>query len=150
MPIVSPFLYCARAPVQWVYNLPSLGVIGLGLIMPYRPDSHTLRKPHRAIHGCRDERKRTDPALARAQGIWSSARWQHLRAWYLRRHPLCKDPFGTHRLAGVTTAASLVHHILGVASHPESAFIHSNLMALCQSCHALIEAPRRKGGGSNL
>jgi len=89
-----------------------------------------------------DRTKRyADPKLARAARIRNSKAWKQLRDWYIRHHPLCEDPLGRH---GVRPApASQVHHIEGVAEHPELAFNRDNLMSLCSGCHAAVEARAR-------
>jgi 5-methylcytosine-specific restriction protein A len=88
-----------------------------------------------------DARRRRDPALKQAQHIRSSARWRKVRRLKLSNDPLCEDCL-EH---GVTTAATQVHHIRGIASHPELAFSIENLCSLCSTCHAKREA-RERGG----
>ena len=58
------------------------------------------------------------------------ARWRRVRAWYLKRHPLCLDCQGEGRVAPATE----VHHIVALrdgGTHEET-----NLTALCKSCHS--------------
>lgn len=63
-------------------------------------------------------------------------RWQKIRAWYLRRRPLCADC----QIAGRLTPATEVHHIIPVRDGGSDA--EENLLGLCKSCHS-----RRTGKG---
>ncbi len=61
-------------------------------------------------------------------------RWQRLARMFLRRHPLCADPFGIHAAGRGVVAAECIDHIVPLrrgGSNDES-----NLQALCTSCHA--------------
>ena len=72
-------------------------------------------------------------------------RWRRLRRWFLARHPLCTACLE----AGRTTPAAHVHHVKPLRSGGER-FDPGNLMALCGSCHARLEAreiTRRGRGG---
>jgi 5-methylcytosine-specific restriction endonuclease McrA len=66
----------------------------------------------------------------------SSARWQKLRAAYLRRNPVCQDC--------AQRASYEVHHIHGVTEHPELCFEEENLRALCIPCHEARHNNRSK------
>lgn len=83
--------------------------------------------------------RRKDPALAIAARIRSSPRWQLVRRQVIADNPLCADPFGIHQRQSVTRTSTQVHHIEGVATHPELAFVASNLQSVCSSCHARLE-----------
>jgi len=78
-----------------------------------------------------------DPALAMAARIRSSIRWRKVRRMKLSCYPLCEDPFGVHKDS--TESAIQVHHIKGLATHPELAYDMTNLMSVCSKCHAKIE-----------
>jgi 5-methylcytosine-specific restriction protein A len=59
-------------------------------------------------------------------------RWCRVRRSYLQAHPLCADPFGTHR--GRPVPGEVVDHIVPLSrggTHDES-----NLQTLCASCHS--------------
>lgn len=91
-----------------------------------------------------DQRRKTDPALARAAAIRSSARWKKVARMKLGINPLCEDPFETHKRRNMTETAKQVHHIEGLATAPELAFDLANLMSVCVQCHARLEADERK------
>jgi 5-methylcytosine-specific restriction protein A len=86
-----------------------------------------------------EDRRRNDPALNEANRIRSSGRWKKVRRLKLQQDPLCEDC----KEHGVTTVATQVHHLKGVASHPELAFVMENLRSLCTTCHAKREARER-------
>ena len=74
--------------------------------MPTRPRSHSARRGRYAADRVYNQtRRRLDPALAHAQQIRNSARWQKVRALVLSRQPLCADPSGVHRASGRVTPA---------------------------------------------
>lgn len=60
------------------------------------------------------------------------ANWRRLRSMFLRRHPLCADPFKEHKTSPVP--ATDVDHIVPRSRGGSDAF--SNLQALCHSCHS--------------
>jgi len=61
-----------------------------------------------------------------------STRWERKRAAILRRDEyLCQEC----KRYGKSVAASPVHHICPVESHPELAYADSNLISLCNKCH---------------
>ena len=92
--------------------------------MPYRPKSHAQR-----MKELRPQQRPEDTRASASQRGYGS-RWRRLRAAYLRHHPLCvmceRD--------GVTTAASLVDHIVPLADGGSNH--HTNLQSLCVQCHA--------------
>lgn len=60
------------------------------------------------------------------------ARWKKLRIMFLRKHPLCVDPFGIH---ATPVAATDVDHILPLRRGGSNR--DENLQALCHSCHSM-------------
>lgn len=90
--------------------------------MPTRPKSHAERM--RAV----TPRVRDDRASAAARGY--DARWRKQRSAYLRHNPLCV----MCEAHGVTTAATLVDHIVPLADGGTHAV--GNLQSLCVQCHA--------------
>jgi 5-methylcytosine-specific restriction protein A len=100
------------------------------------------RQGRKACDAEYEARRRSDPALARAQRIRSSARWRKLRALKLARDPLCEDC----QTRGVLKAATQVHHVEGLAQRPDLAFVMKNLASLCTTCHAKREAQERRRG----
>ena len=74
---------------------------------------------------------------ASTDGQWySGSRWRKVRLRYLRLHPLCADPYGTHREAGETVPATEVHHLVRRKDAPDLAYSMANLQGLCKSCHS--------------
>jgi 5-methylcytosine-specific restriction protein A len=122
--------------------------------MPTRPRSHSARLGRQAADRAYNQtQRRLDPALAAAQQIRNSARWQKVRARVLSRQPLCADPSGMHAASGRVTPAVEVDHIVGLRERPELAFDEANLQGLCTTCHARKSAlervarpPRGPGG----
>lgn len=111
-------------------------------------DKHKATAPKR--HTLYDQHVRQrDPTLALAAKIRGGERWRRVRFAVLSNHPLCADPHGDHERRGVTRTATQVHHIKGLATHPELAYVASNLMPLCSACHARIEREYRAGGQSD-
>jgi 5-methylcytosine-specific restriction protein A len=108
--------------------------------MPWKPPSHSellrKRQGRKATDAEYEARRRQDPALAEAQRLRSSMRWRKVRAIKLKRDPLCEDCLEHD----VTRPATQVHHMKGLAPHPELAFTMSNLRSLCTTCHAKREA----------
>ena len=103
--------------------------------------SKTKSEQHRAY----DRQRASNPTLAAAARIRSSARWQALRDWYRHSHPLCADPFGDHNRERRTVAAAQVHHIEPLVKRPDLAFDPENLAGLCCGCHRRIEQMIRTG-----
>ena len=68
----------------------------------------------------------------RDDGFYSRARWRHLRAWYLARHPLCVQC----AVLGETTLATEVHHLEARRGRQDLAMAEANLMSLCKPCHS--------------
>jgi 5-methylcytosine-specific restriction protein A len=61
-------------------------------------------------------------------------KWRKIRLMYLRRHPLCEDPYGVHAEHGETVPATEVDHQTPLregGSHRVD-----NLQALCRACHS--------------
>jgi len=112
--------------------------------MPWRAKSHLQRQRERLgrRHADREyeERRRRNPALARADKIRRSSRWKKVRALKLARDPLCEDC----KEHGVTTPAEQVHHLVGLAERPDLAFVLENTRSLCTTCHARREAEVRR------
>ena len=52
---------------------------------------------------------------------------------------LCEDPFGEHKEERQVVVAKHSHHIVPVEKAPELAFERTNIMAVCEACHAKIE-----------
>jgi 5-methylcytosine-specific restriction enzyme A len=90
-----------------------------------------------------DARRNADPVLGRNAKLRNSAQWQAVRRQVRAEHPLCEDPFKDHERIGVTESSEQVHHIKPLSTHPELAFTRSNLMAVCELCHAKIERQER-------
>lgn len=86
--------------------------------------------------------RKRDPKQASVDAIRNTSRWQKVRAAKLSASPLCEDPLGKH--AGQTVSARQVHHIRGIATHPELAFHAENLQSVCVACHASLEVAAKR------
>ena len=96
--------------------------------MPTRPAKHD---PMQAASSLKRHDAANRPTTA-ARGY--GGRWQRLARMFLRRHPLCADPFDIHAAERRIEAAECVDHVVPLrhgGSNDES-----NLQALCTSCHA--------------
>ena len=61
-------------------------------------------------------------------------KWQQARAGYLRKHPICTDPFGYH--GGRPTPATVVDHIEPHKGDMELFWdFENNVQSLCAACH---------------
>ena len=64
--------------------------------------------------------------------------WTRLSRRFLKRHPLCADPFGYHAKTGRYAPSTQSHHIVHVDDAPDRMLDESNLMALCDLCHDVM------------
>lgn len=76
-------------------------------------------------------------AQAKIRAIRSTARWARMSAAVLRRDPVCCNPLHLHD--DVVTPTTEAHHIVGLAKDLSLAFVFSNCVGLCVSCHREIE-----------
>jgi 5-methylcytosine-specific restriction enzyme A len=67
-----------------------------------------------------------------ASGRGYDAKWRSLRLMFLRRNPICIDPFHIH--AGAVVPATDVDHIIAKRNGGRDTF--ENFQALCHSCHS--------------
>ncbi len=77
------------------------------------------------------------------------ARWRRLRVMFLRRHPLCADPFQVH--GGSPVPATDVDHVQPLRDGGSNRI--DNLQQLCHSCHSRKTAEdvgRRRGRGVQI
>ncbi|MCA9312292.1 MAG: HNH endonuclease [Phycisphaerales bacterium] len=70
--------------------------------------------------------------------------WQHLRRWFLMRHPLCQHC----QRDGRTTPATEVDHVVPIRAGG-ARLDQANLQALCKSCHSrkTVRDQRARGEG---
>ena len=104
--------------------------------MPHSPPVHSTSGSKQQQAKVYDAGRRHEPA----KRLRSSARWQAYTVWFKRRHPLCADPFGTHKDDGRVVPADHVHHIKPLRDYPALAFVESNCASLCAACHSKVEA----------
>ena len=110
--------------------------------MPYRNKTHCERIKNRAVNDkvYDEQRKGT---IART--IRAGARWRRFSKVLLRKYPLCRDPFGTHKRLGEVVPSQDVHHIIPLAQNPALAYTLGNCATLCRGCHNRIGAMERRG-----
>ena len=84
--------------------------------------------------------RRSDPRRAQIERWRSSTRWARVRRLKLASDPVCE----LCRAEGRTTAAEQVHHKQGALERPDLFFVLENLVSVCTTCHAQIEAGVRK------
>jgi 5-methylcytosine-specific restriction endonuclease McrA len=70
----------------------------------------------------------------------NNTRWRKVRELVLARNPLCADPFKLHNPA---ILAKEVHHIVPLEVDKSLCYVMSNLVGMCQSCHARCDAMAR-------
>lgn len=73
-----------------------------------------------------------------AKAFYNSAAWRKLRAWKLRREPLCERC----RARGLLVPATVAHHKVERADDPVLALDLDNLESLCPPCHSAHHAAR--------
>lgn len=117
--------------------------------MPWRPTKNEGKRITRdkASDRAYDRNQRASGALAIAGKIRRHRKWREFREWYLTKYPLCSDPFGEHKRDQRIEPAKTPHHIIGLIERPDLAYDESNLKAVCEHCHALIEQMVRRGEG---
>ncbi len=114
-------------------------VLRLGLVL-WMPVPTRAKRPCNH-HGCNvlingrycDEHKADDKRPSAAKRGYGRG-WQRIRIRYLRRHPLCVDPFAIHADDGVIVVATDVDHIIKRRDGGSDA--SGNLQSLCHSCHS--------------
>ncbi len=67
--------------------------------------------------------------------------WQKVRAMKLNQDPLCEE----HLKQNMDVAATMVHHIQPIETHPELRLVMENLMSLCTAHHEEIHKGERWG-----
>ena len=106
--------------------------------MPTRPPyAHSAARPISTARRAYDRRRAADPQLAAAAALRNSAAWQHLRAHFLARHPICG--------ACGAALATQVHHLQPVERRPDLALDWGNLAPVCTRCHGDCNARERQG-----
>lgn len=91
-----------------------------------------------------DRWRKRDPNQSAVDRFRSSAAWQKARRQKMAVNPLCEDPFGDHARRGDTVSVHGVHHIKGLATHPDLGLSWENLMSVCAKCHARLESEAKK------
>ena len=94
--------------------------------------------------GAPTERHRQYNKTARNQ---ESKKFYHSRAWLrLRDIKLCNAPYCEDCLSrGIHTAATHVHHMQELTTHPHLALDEDNIMSMCISCHSRVHASKTIG-----
>ena len=83
--------------------------------------------------------KRPDEKERERKKFYDSSAWRKCRQIFLAENPICVDCLAK----GVVTEATIPHHQLERLEHPDLAFDHENLVALCSSCHTLRHKVRQ-------
>ena len=97
-------------------------------------------------HGCnaeRDKHRRFDKTRGSAASRGYGPRWKKYRAAYVKRHPLCVDPFKRHQKS--PQPAMEVDHIIPHKGDQVLFWDHENHQSLCTSCHSHKTALERRG-----
>lgn len=87
----------------------------------------------------RKERIEYDASRGNSGERGYDGQWQKVRAMKLSQDPLCE----AHLKQGSVVAATMVHHIKPVETHPELRLVMDNLMSLCNPCHEEVEKAGR-------
>ena len=82
-------------------------------------------------------RGRVRQAPRKNNALRNSVQWRKVRDQMIKECPVCPDPFGRHRDKAVL--AKEVHHIMPLEAEPSLAYVDSNLVPLCQSCHRIAD-----------
>lgn len=94
--------------------------------------------------------RKANPTLRRSKQLRNSHRWQRFRKWFRQKYPLCCDPFGQHKLIGITAPTQQVHHIEPLSTLTDDefwskAFDEDNCAPTCTKCHSRIESMNKRG-----
>ena len=92
-----------------------------------------------------EHNRMANPKLALSKKLRNSARWQRFRTWFKRKHPVCCDPLGIHKLFGEVAVVEQVHHVTPIVERPDLLCVESNCRPLCNVCHGKIEGKVRSG-----
>ena len=79
----------------------------------------------------------------RDDAFYNTIRWRSFRQRFLYAHPVCVEC----DVLDVTTAASVVDHLIPRKEAPELSFVESNCQALCKPCHERKHAVERFAHG---
>ena len=71
-----------------------------------------------------------------------SKAWQDLRNNFIRKNPLCYNPFGAH---DDLTPGMEVHHIIPISLAPQLLMDTKNLAVLCRRCHKTADMLELRG-----
>ena len=97
-----------------------------------------------------DFKARTEARRESASARGYDRRWQKARLTYLRRNPLCADPFKTHERQGMIVAAVLVDHIQPHKGDMTLFWRVDNWQPLCKECHDRKTAQEDGGWGRGV
>lgn len=116
------------------HHLLCLQCVGADM-MPYQSRKHEPKRPG----------QQHVATISGHKKLIKKHQWAKVRASYVKRFPLCCDPFGIHQATGQVIAVEEVHHVRSRRTHPQLAFTWSNLRSLCRACHGKIEGMERAG-----
>ena len=70
-------------------------------------------------------------------------KWQRFRARWIKKHPICEDPYGWH--PGEVREVSDIDHIIPHKGNMKLFWDKSNLQGLCSECHKRKTALEQRG-----
>lgn len=113
--------------------------------MPQRP-KHACNKPlcRRLTRNrfCDEHTKAYNRQRPTSAQRGYNARWRKLRAWHVRRYPMCV----TCEREGRCTPAKEVHHRIPHKGDEALLLDVDNLESLCKSCHSKATRKEQQGG----
>lgn len=88
-----------------------------------------------------ERQARADPDAARARDFRHGREWREARQRFIRRNPLCRNPYG---IPGHVVPAEQVHHVKSVRDAWELRLCEANMMPVCRRCHGRLEYDERQ------
>jgi len=116
--------------------------------LPSAPKSPCNRPGCGEFKPCPIHSKATDKYRGTAADRGYDKKWERVRKYYLREHPLAecdRCPLKECEDRGRTIRADMVHHLKPIRTHRELRLVKSNLLAINERlCHGKIEKDYRE------
>lgn len=106
---------------------------GCGALVDYSARYCPAHQPDKTAQRVYDQQKRPEAKF------YHGARWQRLRRWFLRLHPLCVSCLAMGRIE----PARIVDHVKEIRDGGDR-YDPDNLQALCFACHNLKTTSEKK------